>query len=197
MAPLTFTVDSVIANFDIDSTNKPDYTFTRTDVNGTEWRWGFVHFNGDMNLQTELPRDFKQNSNSTNKTVEWSYDSSGRYWVCLIAKNASGCSDTICKPVNIDLFINLSNVFTPSGDGLNDEFRVPLQGQDVYEIRIFNRWGERVFFSEDPKVSWNGKVNNDGPDAPSGTYFYQLEYRFKGKEKVNRVNGTVNLIRPN
>jgi gliding motility-associated-like protein len=197
MEPLTFTVDSVIANFDIDSTNKPDYTFTRTDVNGTEWRWGYVHFDSDMNSQTQLPREFKQNSNSRDQKVQWSYDSSGTYWVCLIATNASGCSDTLCKPVNINLFINLANVFTPSGDGLNDVFRVPLQGQDVYEIRIFNRWGERVFFSEDPKVSWNGKINNDGPDAPSGTYFYQMEYRFKGKEKVNRVNGTVNLIRPN
>ena len=196
MEPLTFTVDSVVANFDIDSTNKPDYTFTRTDINGTEWRWGFVHFNGDMDLQSELPREFKQNSNSNNQKVEWSYDSSGTYWVCLIAKNATGCEDTLCKPVNIDLFINLANVFTPGGDGYNDQFRVPLQGQDVYEIRIFNRWGERVFFSEDPKVSWNGKINNDGPDAPSGTYFYQMQYRFKGKEKINRVNGTVNLIRP-
>jgi gliding motility-associated-like protein len=196
MAPLTFTVDSVVADFDIDSTNKPDFTFTRTDVNGTSWRWGFMHYEGDMDLQTELPRQFKQSSNSTNKKVTASYDTTGTYWVCLIAQNSSGCEDTICKPVYIDLFVNLANVFTPSGDGLNDEFRVPLQGHDVYEIRIFNRWGERVFFSEDPKVSWNGQINNDGPEAPSGTYFYQMQYRFKGKEKINRVNGTVNLIRP-
>ena len=71
MEPLTFTVDSVIANFDIDSTNKPDYTFIRTDINGTEWRWGFVHFDGDMDLQSELPREFKQNSNSTDQKVQW------------------------------------------------------------------------------------------------------------------------------
>jgi gliding motility-associated-like protein len=116
----------------------------------------------------------------------------------LIAKNSTGCEDTICKPVTVDLFVYLANVFTPGNqDGKNDYFDVPLQGQDHFEIRIFNRWGERVFKSEDPKVKWNGQINNDGPDAPSGTYFYQMEYRFKGKEKINRVNGSVNLIRPN
>ncbi|MDG1747422.1 MAG: gliding motility-associated C-terminal domain-containing protein, partial [Bacteroidia bacterium] len=163
---------------------------------GTEWRWGFVHFPEEMDMSTMLPIQFKENLKSDKQKVKWSYDSSGVYWVCLIATNASGCSDTLCKPVNIDLFINLANVFTPGGDGFNDQFRVPIQGHDVYEIRIFNRWGERVFYSEDSKVHWNGKINNDGPDAPSGTYFYQLQYRFKGKEKINRVNGTVNLIRP-
>jgi len=196
MDTLTFTVDSVVANFDIDSTLKPDFTFSRTDINGTEWRWGFVHFPEEMDMSTMLPIQFKENLKSDKQKVKWSYDSSGVYWVCLIATNASGCSDTLCKPVNIDLFINLANVFTPGGDGFNDQFRVPIQGHDVYEIRIFNRWGERVFYSEDSKVHWNGKINNDGPDAPSGTYFYQLQYRFKGKEKINRVNGTVNLIRP-
>jgi gliding motility-associated-like protein len=198
MADMFFTVDSVIADFDIDSSGKPDFVFTRKDVNGVEWRWGFGHQNDIVN---SMPRDFIENLKSTDKDVRWSYDSSGRYWACLIVKNATGCEDTICKEVVVDLFVYLANVFTPnisgSGDGKNDKFRVPIQGQDLFEIRIFNRWGERVFFSEDSKVQWNGKVNNDGADCPSGTYFYQLEYRFKGKDKINHVNGSVNLIREN
>ena len=98
----------------------------------------------------------------------------------------------------MDLFVYLANVFTPGdNNGKNDTYRVPIQGQDLFEIRIFNRWGERVFYSEDPKVQWNGRVNNDGPEVPSGTYFYQVTYRFKGKDKINKVNGSVNLIRGN
>jgi gliding motility-associated-like protein len=192
---MNFTVDSVESDFDIDSSNKPDFVFTRTDVNGVDWRWGFGH---QYDITKSLPNTFIQNLQSGDKQVSWSYDSSNVYWVCLITKNSTGCEDTICKKVTVDLFVYLANVFTPgNADNKNDDFRVPIQGHDIFEIRIFNRWGERVFFSEDPKVRWNGKINNDGPEAPSGTYFYQLEYRFKGKEKVNRVNGSVNLIRPN
>lgn len=192
MGDLFFTVDSVIADFDIDSSNKPEFVFTRKDLNGVEWRWGFGHQN---DIANSLPRDFIENIKSTDKDVRWSYDSSGRYWACLIVKNATGCSDTICKEVVVDLFVYLANVFTPNADGKNDFFKVPIQGHDLFEIRIFNRWGERIFFSEDSKKHWNGKVNNDGADAPSGTYFYQLDYKFKSKSKINHVSGSVNLIR--
>jgi gliding motility-associated-like protein len=190
----TFLVDSVIANFDIDSSGKPDFVFTRTDVNGTEWRWGFGHQN---DIKNTLPKDFIENLKSDDKSVKWSYDSSGTYWVCLIVKNATGCVDTICKPVTVDLFIYLANVFTPGkNDGKNDTYRVPIQGHDLFELKIFNRWGERVFQTENAKVGWNGQVNNDGPEVPEGTYFYQLTYRFKGKQQ-KYVSGSVNLIRAN
>lgn len=195
MADLFFTVDSVIADFTIDSSGKPDFSFTRTDINGTQWRWGFGHQN---DITQTLPNVFIENLKSGDKTVQWSYDSSNVYYVCLEVTNATGCKDTICKPVVVDLFVYLANVFTPGdNNGKNDTYRVPIQGQDLFEIRIFNRWGERVFYSEDPKVQWNGRVNNDGPEVPSGTYFYQVTYRFKGKDKINKVNGSVNLIRGN
>jgi gliding motility-associated-like protein len=187
-------VDSIKADFDIDSTNIPEFCFTRKDVNGVTYRWGFTHSN-DITVGPLL--DFFESTNSNNKKVCTSYDSSGTRWVCFIARNATGCEDTICKPVSVNLFIFLANVFTPDadGDGKNDTYRVPIQGQDVFEIKIFNRWGERVFMSEDPKIQWNGKVNNDGAACPEGTYFYQIQYRFKGKEEVNVINGSLNLIR--
>jgi gliding motility-associated-like protein len=165
-------------------------------VNGTEWRWGFGHQN---DIKNSLPKDFFENINTGDKQVRWSYDSSGVYWVCLIAKNATGCADTICKPVVVDLFIYLANVFTPGkADGNNDTYYVPIQGQDLFELKIFNRWGERVFQTENSKkeAGWNGRVNNTGPEVPEGTYFYQLTYRFKGKQQ-KYVTGSVNLIRAN
>ncbi|MBL7811724.1 MAG: gliding motility-associated C-terminal domain-containing protein [Bacteroidetes bacterium] len=193
MKKLSFLVDSVIAGFDIDSSNKPDFSFTRTDINGVTFRWGFGHRN-DITVGPQ--KDFIEHLKSNDKTVKWSYDSSNVYWVCQIATNATGCSDTICKPVTVDLFIYLANVFTPGDDGKNDTYRVPIQGQDLYDMKIFNRWGERVFHSEDAKYQWNGKVNNNGPECPEGTYFYQFTYRFKGK-KEKTVSGSVNLIRGN
>ena len=96
--------------------------------------------------------------------------------------------------------ISISTAITPNGDGFNESF--DIQGIDlcgfVAEIKIFNRWGERVFESEDITVSWNGKVNNTGIECPSGTYFYIINYTFEfGVENEGKgpIEGTVDLIR--
>lgn len=191
--PGKFLVDSISADFKIDSSNIPDFCFERQDTNGVSFRWGFGHSN-DITVGPLF--DFFESTKSSNKRVCTTYDSSGVYWVCFIARNGTGCEDTICKPVTVSLYLFLANVFTPgTADGKNDTYRVPIQGQDVFEIKIFNRWGERVFESDDPKRQWNGSVNNSGPDCPEGTYFYQLKFRFKGKEKVEVISGSINLIR--
>lgn len=193
VADQIFLVDSVVADFDIDATKTPDYTFTRKDVNGTQFRWGFSH-QEDITWRPGLPLIVDNSSNE--KVVSASYSGTDTFYVCLEVTNATGCKDTICKPVYVNQFIYLANVFTPgNADNKNDVFRVPIAGHSLFEIRIFNRYGERVFTSKDPQVQWNGRVNNDGPEVPSGTYFYQLTYQFKGKEEVNKVNGSVNVIR--
>ena len=192
MGDIIFLVDSVISNFTIDSSKTPDYTYTRTDVNGTQWRWGYNHQSNIKLTKEPLIVDYA----GSDKVVSASYSGTDTFWICLEVTNSTGCKDTVCKPVYVNQFILLANVFTPgNGDGKNDEFRVPIAGQSLFELRIYNRYGERVFESSDPGIKWNGKVNNDGAEVPSGTYFYQLTYQFKGKDKVNKVNGSVNVIR--
>jgi gliding motility-associated-like protein len=192
MGDIIFLVDSVVSNFTIDSSKTPDYTYTRTDVNGTQWRWGYNHQSNIKLTKEPLIVDYA----GSDKVVSASYSGTDTFWICLEVTNSTGCKDTVCKPVYVNQFILLANVFTPgNGDGKNDEFRVPIAGQSLFELRIYNRYGERVFESSDPGVKWNGKVNNDGAEVPSGTYFYQLTYQFKGKDKINKVNGSVNVIR--
>jgi len=92
----------------------------------------------------------------------------------------------------------MPNVFTPNGDGINDFFIIKNAEQfDRIDLRIFNRWGDRVFYSEDPKFQWNGRVNNDGPEVPTDIYFYQLSYRQRGQEADYIMNGSVNVVRDN
>ncbi len=192
VADMFFLVDSVVSDFTIDSSKTPDYTYTRTDINGTKWRWGFKHQNNIKLTKEPLNVDFEGND----KIVKTSYSGTDTFWVCLEVTNPTGCKDTICKPVYVNQFIYLANVFTPGDEnGKNDVFRVPIAGQSMFDLKIYNRFGERVFKTTDPGISWNGRVNNHGPEVPSGTYFYQLTYQFKGKPKVNKVNGSVNLIR--
>lgn len=65
------------------------------------------------------------------------------------------------------------NTITPDGDGLNDTFIVPCSASyPGSSCKIFNRWGDLVFASEDYKNDWNGTY--DGEPVPTGTYFYVL-----------------------
>ena len=77
-----------------------------------------------------------------------------------------------------DLQVNLPNAITPSkGDGLNDCFAISedaVRQMDNFEIRIFSRWGELVFYSTDKNFCWNGEVN--GKLAVGSVFNYIIRY---------------------
>ena len=84
------------------------------------------------------------------------------------------------------------NVFTPNGDGENDEFiiEIPEKVQPCAELIIYNRWGQIQYFSTGINLKWNGR-NNVGSSAPAGTYFYTLVI----KPADETYRGSLNLIR--
>ena len=108
------------------------------------------------------------------------------------------------------------NVFTPNGDGKNDEFRVLYRSIKEYHIWVYNRWGKLVYESQDPAKGWDGTINNH--PAAEGAYFYVIralgtdaaanaEYRTKAAYKrakdkadeaiigVYQLSGDINLLR--
>jgi gliding motility-associated-like protein len=66
------------------------------------------------------------------------------------------------------------NVFTPNGDGINDYFEVSTDGIRVYEFSIFTRTGTRVFYSQSPRIFWDGKSDN-GQELKEGVYYFVIE----------------------
>jgi len=70
------------------------------------------------------------------------------------------------------LTIYIPSAFTPNGDGLNDMFGVKGDGIKDFHLYIYNRWGEVLFESTNPRQQWDGKI--DGNPAETGTYVYQL-----------------------
>ena len=73
-------------------------------------------------------------------------------------------------------------MFTPNGDGINDAFDIDILGETFYEIKIYNRWGNKVFEGNaDGKGNdgnnWNGKTDNDGLPNSAGVYFYTFKYK--------------------
>ncbi|MGG9964515.1 LamG-like jellyroll fold domain-containing protein [Ferruginibacter sp. SUN106] len=110
--------------------------------------------------------------------------------------NAFGCydSDTLTVAVTKigqSLYL-MPNTFTPNGDGKNDCFGIKYWGIiEQLEFAIYNRYGERVFYTTDPYQCWNGLYKSDKP-LP-GNYVYYI----KAKTACGMVErkGNVLLIR--
>ncbi len=83
--------------------------------------------------------------------------------------------------------------FTPNGDGLNDVFRPkPFGHLQSFHMDIFNRWGQKVYSSDDYATGWDGTIHKSlqGHD----TYIWIAKYQFPGQ--IQRTEkGTVVLIR--
>jgi gliding motility-associated-like protein len=109
----------------------------------------------------------------------------------------NSCPDSVCKVIQVIIpkgKINIPNVFTPNGDGKNDDFNIDCSGYQKYSIVIWNRWGNTVFESDNADKKWNGKTNNDGGENPAGTYYYLFTYQLRG-ESEKTVRGSITLIR--
>jgi len=101
----------------------------------------------------------------------YSVDGPGTYTVTVLASNAAGCTDTASTTVTIDDPIGLyvPNVFTPNNDDINDSFSVPAPvAPRLFELLIFNRWGELIFRSSKPTELWKAE------GVPDGVYLYTL-----------------------
>ncbi|MFN0034165.1 MAG: T9SS type B sorting domain-containing protein [Saprospiraceae bacterium] len=88
----------------------------------------------------------------------------------------NGCDNEVSKEVTIgakeDVF---PNAFTPNGDGSNDVFRPVFPCEVVFSnLKVFSRWGELVFETDDPLAGWDGRIQD--LDAPSDVYAWRVEY---------------------
>jgi len=121
-------------------------------------------------------------------------DKIGTYSVTLTDKQ--GCSNTdtftvsrLCKPTVI-----VPQAFTPNADGKNDYFQVYARNISSFELSIYNRWGELVYYSTDENEKWWGKHREI--EVPSGMYVYRLEYKGTEHNSSKEVKlGEIQLVR--
>lgn len=112
----------------------------------------------------------------------------------LIVKDLNGCTSQISKTVFASgpMLLFIPNAFTPNKDQLNDFFnpsgRITVK---QYHLAIYNRWGELLFESNDPKIAWDGNYKNDICPQDVYTYWIELVDVF-GKRKTYR--GTFTLL---
>jgi gliding motility-associated-like protein len=138
-----------------------------------QWLWQF----GDGTLSNEQnPRKL--------------YSQLGDFYITLTATDSAGCTDTIRKgPYRVrESFLEVQNVFTPNGDGVNDQWRANYNGPESYELHIYDRWGLSVFTANSPTQAWNGSLNGGSP-AAEGQYFYAIHIGGRIQK------GSISLIR--
>ncbi len=92
----------------------------------------------------------------------------------------------VIPPLNI----YIPNAFTPNGDGMNDTFGVKGEGIRNFRLYIYNRWGEKIFETTNPKQQWDGYYN--GQPVEQGTYVVQV-FAYGLSKKAS--NASVTLVR--
>lgn len=136
-------------------------------------------------------------STEVNPISEFSSDTAGTYLVGLTIENNYGCQDSTFRIVKIDglYLFYIPNSFTPNGDFRNETFKPLGDGIDSknYHFMIFDRWGEKLFETDDLSEGWDGTYK--GEAVPTDVYVWKV----KAKELYRNVNtehsGHVNLIR--
>lgn len=141
--------------------------FTSSGSNGlTNWNWSF----GD------------NSATGSGQNTNYTYTGPGVYTIILTAwNNLPGCQvyDTISVEVVEQAVVALPNVFTPNGDGTNDQFIATLSGVKDISVEIYDRWGAMVYEgnigglagSPQDVQLWDGK-SKGGKDVADGVYYY-------------------------
>jgi gliding motility-associated-like protein len=135
-------------------------------------------------------------TSSDNLSPVTTYSLPGTYKVTMYAVKGS-CLDTVYKYVKVEIpsSLEIPNVFTPNGDGVNDLFFVKAKNLAEIQAVIFDRWGNVVYevSSLTGNIEWDGK-NSQGREVADGTYFYTIRALGKDNSTFDK-KGTVSLYR--
>lgn len=128
----------------------------------------------------------------TGEIHRYIFNEAGTFTVKLVTENAY-CSHTDSVVIKVsESALYAPNVFTPNGDGFNDEFRVAYKSIIEFDCWIFNRWGAEIYHWSDPQKGWNGTYK--GKAVPEGAYFYVI--KAKGSDGIEyNLKGDINLLR--
>jgi gliding motility-associated-like protein len=143
---------------------------------------------------TWLFGDGESTVRNTLDTVLHQYNVTDTFNACLIAVNTSGCADTVCHPVAalVHPLLDVPNAFTPGRFGENGIVKVVGFGITHMTFRIYNRWGQMVFESNDRSIGWDGMYK--GVLQPMDVYAYTLEAEYFDGTRATK-KGDITLIR--
>lgn len=173
-----------IADFDVTPQTltiiDPIVTLTNLSTGANTWDWDF----GDL-----MASSLEHPGNHT-------YSDTGSFTITLITSTQYGCVDTAQKTIIVDpdFTFFIPNVFSPNGDGINETFSGTGIFIEDFELRIFDRWGDEIFYSNNINIPWDGRANYGQQAAQQDVYVYVITVRdIRGKK--HDYTGIVTLVR--
>jgi len=160
----------------------PKFQFTDNSSGATEWYWSFGDGTTVQNLVTTPAHVYPT-------TID-----SGTYTVNLEVINQYGCVDETTLDVYITPHISLyiPNAFSPNEDNHNNTFRAYGENIEEFQMWIFNRWGQEIFYTAVMENGWDGTYK--GKQVENDVYVYRIIYRdIEGTE--GNPSGSVTLFR--
>jgi gliding motility-associated-like protein len=146
----------------------PSIFFSGNSLNSTKLFWYPYGANTDTLVGTEVSWQVQTAGDYTVEVFAW--DSICDKWI------SSSFTYSVVSPV-IDS-LKFPNVFTPNNDGLNDDFKVistGIESIEIFNLEVFNRWGQKVFTTSDPNFLWDGSYR--GRNLSSGVYFWIAKWK--------------------
>lgn len=163
----------------------PMVQFNNSSINATSFAWDF----GD-------PLNTSSSNTSSIPNPSHTYGDIGTYCVTLIASNAAGCADTtpLCIVIDPEFTFYIPNAFSPNGDGINDEFYGKGEYIKEFEMLIYDRWGNMIFYADDLSKHWDGKANRGSEIAQQDVYVYVVNLK-DNKDQKHKYIGTVTIVK--
>lgn len=161
----------------------PEVNFVDQSQTAWAWHWDFGDPNDPTASQLQHPSH--------------TYADTGSYSITLVVENIYRCRDTSVRTLRIDpeFTFYIPNAFTPGTSfGTNDQFGAVGGYIKEFEMRIFDRWGNMIYYSKDINEKWDGKVKDTATPAQEDVYVYKVELYDVGGE-LHRYSGVINLIR--
>ncbi len=154
----------------------PEYKFIQESLLADTYFWTFG--DGDTSIE---------------ESPSHTYPDTGQYNACLRVTTNHGCTDQVCKKVEIDPFptIFAPNAFTPNGDGTNEVFMIKVTYAERFLLEIFDRWGELIYEGSDPLEGWDGTYQ--GNRVQEDVYVWRATIT-NSEHKAKQLIGRVSLI---
>jgi gliding motility-associated-like protein len=176
---------SPVAGFDV----TPDYTdicnsvITFIDESQDATKYTYIYGDGTEYTGPDSPAHL--------------YLTAGTHYPIQIVENEWGCSDTATNQLFIEPFnLYIPNTFTPDGDEFNNVFQ-PQVYLEIFQwnMKIYNRWGQLLFETNDFNTGWDGTISN-GRFAQDGLYIYKINYQTcEPNQPSYEITGHVNMLR--
>jgi len=184
--------DSVFEEF-IEVYANPTAAFAN-DPSNTEMLAPVIYFTNQSSGATNYNWLFGDSSTSNDIDPIHPYNAPGTYDITLVSISSEGCRDTTYGEVIIkpSYTLYIPNTFTPNNDSKNDNFLCFGTGIIDFNMQIFNRWGDRIFTSNDMNQGWDGSYQDKEPLID--TYIYQINV-IDVFNKKHLINGRVSIVK--